>query len=822
MDLTLPLASGVEIALAVVALTVAIFSSIALRPKPQGIVADKTPSTLASRGAYIPWFIGRRRVGAVVGWVGDRRTTTEGGGGGKGGDSGDSGTLIYHERAWHLLAVGPASVLHRIFQDGRNILDAAITPGTNPSGSTVNLGREGAFQIYWGEAVQPVNTFLGAASRVTIASRWPNVAYLVWDRKRLGPQTRWPIVEYDLECPVRGTPAIQGPGIEIGVPGGGGYNPMYMIESMLCEPFPFGIGLDKSLLDIDHMGEVAQLLADEGMGVTTLALNGETAESMVTSLLVDMGMLAPLLDGRLRFEPVRPPPLDQLILTEDMILQPLPEVDSRKFAQRDALTFVFNDRDKNYREMSIVVKDDGSAVVQDAKKGRVIQIVTAEEYSVASAIADRRAQEELAQNVRVKLYANRSARALWAGLTITAANLPHILRILSIKPAALTSQVELECLLDFYGAYTGFQGTPGADPIPPVDPTQSRTVGFVPIQEYGPGGITPGPAPVPGIPPVITGPYSIIVAWIRPDEEVLMGEIHASDDGSNYQLVGVDTHRSGGGELLDEFPIGDYVVEEGPRYQADGFDEDLLEDLTPMPTQWLLGIQVALIAGEIFFVRNIEALGSGEYRLRGLVRARFGTPQVAHAAGAEVIVTRSSGLVRWSSPLFQPGTEIRIKVRPVYSGQTLSLADVDAGVVPLPALLPRGPVGLRSDVVRGRQGVYVQDLGAPGVGGFTVRWEHFVVDPLFPRSYCGLQLAGEATGMAPPAGDFELEVWDEALIEARITRTGVQSPQSVDGDEIDAAPSLGFQPTIWVRVRERVAGLYSPWSDFYRLDVIAP
>jgi hypothetical protein len=133
-------------------------------------------------------------------WAGEREVREEDvGGGGKGTGGGDIEQDIFYESGWHALGVGPVTALHQIIQSGKVIFNGPISNESHPSGSTVDLGTEGSFQIYWGEVDQPINTFLGDAGRVTISSRWPHLCYVVWNKKRLSGSPVWPLLDYVVE-----------------------------------------------------------------------------------------------------------------------------------------------------------------------------------------------------------------------------------------------------------------------------------------------------------------------------------------------------------------------------------------------------------------------------------------------------------------------------------------------------------------------------------------------------------------------------------------------------------------------------------------------
>lgn len=171
-----------------------------LLAKKSGLkVDDDKPTTLTTRGSYTNYVLGLRKVGPVFAWAGDREIKKEKAKGGKGAGSSQK-TEVFYEGGWHVLCSnGPVFALHQIVQSGKVIFQGPITSDSHPSGSTVNLGKEGSFTIYWGEENQPINAFLGSASRVGISSRWPFFCYIVWNKKRLSTSPQWPVLDYVID-----------------------------------------------------------------------------------------------------------------------------------------------------------------------------------------------------------------------------------------------------------------------------------------------------------------------------------------------------------------------------------------------------------------------------------------------------------------------------------------------------------------------------------------------------------------------------------------------------------------------------------------------
>lgn len=187
----------------VVALTLA--AAYLLAEDFDGFKDDK-PTTLVQRGTFVNWVLGVRRVGPLFCWAGDRGFHEESGGK-KGGDG--QKTKIWNEGGWHLLAIGPGFCLHRILDNGEAIFQGPITINSHPSGTFIDLGSEGGFFIYWGEATQPVNNELGEDIRVGISSRWPYHFYVLWANKRLGSAAHWPLLDYEIEVRIESSNLTQ-------------------------------------------------------------------------------------------------------------------------------------------------------------------------------------------------------------------------------------------------------------------------------------------------------------------------------------------------------------------------------------------------------------------------------------------------------------------------------------------------------------------------------------------------------------------------------------------------------------------------------------
>jgi hypothetical protein len=167
-----------------------------LRKKPPMSPLDQSNVDPSIRGSICKYVLGIRRLSPIVGWVGNTwAQEVEVEGGGKGGGDNPKKT-VYHQSAMHIICLGLGNTLFSIYERGVKIFDESITRVSHPSGSTLSC-TGGTFRIYWGEASQPVDSNLEGYTGTTCA--YNNIMYIVWDRKRLGDQKIWPVIEYKIK-----------------------------------------------------------------------------------------------------------------------------------------------------------------------------------------------------------------------------------------------------------------------------------------------------------------------------------------------------------------------------------------------------------------------------------------------------------------------------------------------------------------------------------------------------------------------------------------------------------------------------------------------
>lgn len=867
---------AIAIAQFVVALGLALLSGYLLKQKNKALVRDDKPTTLATRGSFVPWVLGIRRIGAVFCWAGGREVRKESVAGGK-GLGGSPKVDVFFEDAWHCLCAGPVFCLNRIIENGKVIFEGPITSVSHPSGTLIDLGSLGQFSIYWGEERQPVNAYLGDANRVGVTSRWPFMCYIEWRGKRLGSQPSWQLLDYVIERRPRSTspilidtagyipPTLTLDGATFNIisvdtgagefvveehgirvkdvvrltgnalsdqdlevvdvddflfdPGGGqpleprstvtvledltgadangtlqvysrapddGINAAHGVAELLFQEWPEGLGISQADWDMDSLEALGTLTLAESLRTSWLGQDTETAESILATAMQDLGLLLPIdVDsGLLRFMSIREPV--GLLPDISADLQPkLPEIESRiGDAPADKLVFAFPDREIQFRDMTIALDNDGQATRLNHQKARQVPITITVNFKTAAIISERRSQEEMAQTTQVKLDSTRAVRRLLPGQAVTVGGFLDVMRIVSSQINPLTSKVQLGLLYDFYGAqisqFETEQGGASSDLLPVQADLQFRIV---------------------EVPEVLLGsePQTVIIPRIRAHVQVISAGLNLSGDNMTYVFQGQELNVQQGGVLLDAMAVGDeYLDENGPTFTALGPDIASVLDLSADVLNWRLGRQLCVINGEVFYLRNVTAMGGDVYRLDGLVRARYDTRREAHAVDDEVYIVQNDGFLAVQDVLLQPSGTVFAKTQPQAGG-----------VLPLSLVAPSSLALAGKGVVPVSPGKPYTDNGCDCYAtgeDVTIKWTYSV--PRSTAAGAGLQPAGTAVGIVAPEGDFVLEILTvaDAVVRTENISGGASSFIYTNANLV---ADLGSEVNFKVRVRQLRDGFVS-------------
>lgn len=829
-----PVFGVVELGMMLLASGLSVLAGYLLKTKIKNPLQDEKPTQLATRGSFCAWLIGTHKVGPIFCWVGNRVHTRERSHGGKGGAFGsDPKVDVWYEDGMHVLCVGTVHALHQILSNGEVLFQGPITCESHPSGSLIDLGSYGSFNIYWGEADQPINTSLGDPGyAIGIDSRWPCYCYIQWRSLKLGTSVTWPMLEYVIErCPQEtiltdtdpwidptwtlcgernGIEAVNN-GIEgvgyfrlgdasgfyyagrpfyltgnalpdqqmvvlkqeyvvildpsegyvtrtkvfpvgglSGASGAGflepytsaqddGANAAHIIADLLFAEWPTGLGLDQDDWDMDSLEDLGTVLESEGMNCHLMSASGdkgESAQALLGAAIQDMGCLIPINtdNGKIMFRPIREELTIQTV-PADMLLD-LPEI-SVLHDQRpvDRIIFSFLNRDVGFREMTFVVSDDGQAEFLQHQSYQKVDIKTTSNSEVAAKIAQRRGQEELGNGSLIRLGVGRAARSFIPGDVFYLEGYPEALRVSTVEVDPETSKVQVGFITDFYGVplSTFTNGMTTIDPgVLPVAPDLATLL--VEVPEY-----------------LLSGdPQTAIVARIRAHSQIYSTSIHISQDNVTYTPMGSDSFACAGGSLDEEFEPGYFYLEQGPIINVLGPDIANVLDLSGDLTSWALGRQLAFINGEIFFLQSITALGGDQYRLDGLLRARYDTQQETHDVDDYVFIMTFDDAFPLQDILLEPEQDLYAKSQP-RAGGVMPLSGV------APAYRELYGKGVRPIPVSSLRVTSPHLVNAYSTGeDITVEWAYSV--PSVPGLGAGLQGAGTAVGTPDPEGSFQVDI----------------------------------------------------------------
>lgn len=828
---------GVEVGYALASFALSYAANKLLAAKNKSPIQDAKPTPIVSKGEFLPLLIGKRRVGAVIGYAGlnDRSTKKEKIDGGKGSAFGSPKQTVYYEIGWHMTVVGPVSRLNKIWQNGKPIFVGPIDGTSHPSGTTVDIGKEGIFEVWWGEADQPNNSTLADADRLGIDSQWPFIPSILWNKKRLGTQPVWQLIDYEIEVrPVPGSLTKSKPWFEPvetldtphevdiytvtnGLPGvatidlqgkyksrfpiGGkaridsnsatadgdydiwdveydgdtnitsvtlgnklsgavavtgtlipytysydvGANAAHAIHQLLFEDFPHGLGIPRSKVDLVSLEDLGQVMEEERLPVSVYAQNGAEALAILGNLLQDMGVMAPIVNGKLTFKAIRKPIAAIPDLPSGLVMDPKPEIEVLHHAQSTSrLIYVFDDVERNYKEGTVFIDDDGRAARIGYPAPQKVEIPSVIDYETAAKVSERRSQEANGSANKYRISANRNSRELYAGQAFTAlSEIDAVMRVSSKKVDYKTGRVSIVAVDDFYGVTPStFENSQGGGlPGDPEEPVNDLQFDIVEIPGYLVGEDEQG----------------IVVPRIRATDAHSQADIWLSVDDVTYTNVGQELDFHAGGTLIDAVASteADYLAQ-GPTFTALGPDIDTVLDLSADQSSWAAGRQLCVLTDgtstEIWYVQKVTAIGGTTYRLDGVLKQRLASGKKAWSAGTRVYVFKNDGIVAINDILLAPNTTVYVKTQPS-TGSTLPLDECSkkSRLLKGKGRIPENPGAIRK---QGDTSNTYTPAATPG--DITFEWSYRSLAT--PRTGAGMQGGGAASAASPIRGTFVIRV----------------------------------------------------------------
>jgi hypothetical protein len=250
-----------------------------------------------------------------------------------------------------------------------------------------------------------------------------------------------------------------------------GWNPAHIIDQLLFSRWPHGLALEEvdwlrlfngqlSTTDPEGLDGVGFLLTDECHAGHVIAEDGEEAASFLGRILQDVGVVVPYsiqLDGRVSFVPIRPTCYDALnnpqVIPTAAIQEPLPEITTNHLeVVADRMVFSFPDRSRNYRDSTVSVDEDSQASYLEVQRAQQIQLHTVTDLPLASTVAARRSQEELAQKTEIVVKLGQWVNQLVPGRTFYLEGFDVALRVTSVEWNPLEASATVRALHDIYSA----------------------------------------------------------------------------------------------------------------------------------------------------------------------------------------------------------------------------------------------------------------------------------------------------------------------------------------------------------------------------------
>jgi hypothetical protein len=738
-----------------------------------GLAYDDIETAVATRGTFLPILFGTQKLMPIFGWAGNRKTVVkkeETGGKGGGGKT-TVKTNVYYESAWHMLCLGPAKKITRILENGKVLYDEEITAATTPSGSTISLGEEGSFVVYWGDTTPAAHPELNAA--LGINSRWPHVCYIYWIEKKLGTAPHWGRLEYVVTSELDVAPTS----VSCSKFHNDGVNGAHIINQLLTAPYPYGCGIPATDINISSLNTIGAILESEGLSFNFVIENGQTIQEALSTLLQHIGCFV-IDDGyRMAFKILRTGET-VYALSDDVVSTPEPEIEvAAIYNKPNKIVFVYPDKTNGYKATDIQSPDDS---LYNLHKFTTVRLDYVTSHIAASIIANRRELEEVSGNTVYRIAGQRDARKLRPGHMIEIQGLGQ-LRVLDVFLKDTSGEVDVHAMFDCYSTTQSNFLRPAPVVYNNVDD---------PDEDYR--------FALYELPNQLSAGVAVALLRTRKHGQIAGTNLWLSADNLSYQLVDSLSTTVPSGTLQTQIlSTANTIIDSGITINLSPIDADRILDLSGDENGWRTGRQLVVIGDEIFFLKGVQALGGNAYELLGLIRARYGTIKLTHNIGAAVYIIDSSEIRPITHSLVKPGFTLYGKSQPYTAEKTVVLSMI-------------------SPVSRAIAGLYYKPLPIdnfranennrhrPG-DAVTFTWTYRVFDG--NGNAAGEQLAGDPLdGTVDPDGHFELSIVGG--------RTWVISDGTckVVYKNAEMIADFGFEPSSFTVNLKYIRGAYSTTS----------
>lgn len=461
----------------VIGIGLAYVASRIMRKRTEDPTFDETTPTMSERGDFAPLVLGTRRIGPVIAGIWGREAEVRvSGGGSKGGSNPGQKTNVYFERAWHILCVGPIYELHGLFVSDKEafIAGAPLTRWEDNEGALTHVATVGASELsylrcYYGTEDQAIDQTLFAHTGV--GSRWPNIAYVVWDRRFLGQGTNWPQIDYVVTVRID-NPVLTQSQAWLNDGNTTGVNPAHALYQVLTAPYPWGCAIPKEHMDLDYFEILGQACETEHIPLNMVAADGGEAINFISDILNDHGIALPQIGDVI--SPVLLREWNDAIptLTDDVLpAKPIEYDIANEETQIARMIYQFANAGNKWSAQDIVVEDDSVSDTRFVKKEKRVPLPTIIHYSLAAQTVNRKEQEALVGDQVIKFTASRKAINLSCGMVFQRSDGSQY-RVISVQPDLDNETCMIEAIPDIY--FSSGNSISGTDPQYP-DGVQSES-----------------------------------------------------------------------------------------------------------------------------------------------------------------------------------------------------------------------------------------------------------------------------------------------------------------------------------------------------------
>ena len=635
------------------------------KPKEGATLRDNRLTTVAQRGTFIPYIIGRRRIAPTFLWAGSRVVEEVSSGGGKNMGGGGGGGYQFWESASHAICLGPVDTVYGVYQAGKLIVKTPVDLSNSNGGEVVTIDHDEDSKVkFWpGTANQIVNADLADAERIGLNCRWKHLAYAWWCPKYLGGSPQWPDIQYDVRVlpkyrltrsPVWMNETAQDAG-------NAGVNPAHALWQIITAPYPHGVGVPKSMVDREAFEKLGELLHEEHLPCNIVATDGRMAYEMIADLMADFGITMPQVGSKIFPTPVR----DQenlVTLTGDDFVASEPEITRvLEEDQPDRLVFLYSDNRMRFREVEIVKDDDAVATSRLRPNPRRVAMPCITDRRTAVKTANRRMLEAFSSAHAFKLNITRGARRFRPGQAFIADGIGQ-LRVATLSLKTNTTRATIDAIVDPYG--DGYEDyLPGDIDQPPLVPDDMDPAADVMMK-----------------PLVYNG--KLYVLRVRAHDQIAGAIIYLSRNDANF-FYGNTQNVAASGVTLDAGIINDPAdIENGPTVTEVRVESGRVLNLTADTEAWALGKQLVVIDDEVMYLRELRIVQGG-FQLIGLKRGKFGSAVAAHNASAPCFIIQQSDLKPITSELITNGV-LYVKAGTFTVTAQLDLSLVSSASVTIP------------------------------------------------------------------------------------------------------------------------------------------